>query len=240
VPDRRQHRGPHPDDEHTFAESQLVALRTAVADYSWLLTRGYGEPSALKLVGDRYNLTARQRSAVRRSACSDAALEARAARQVGVVQCDGLPLGIDGYNVLITTESALSGGVILVGRDGCLRDLASLHGTYRRVEETVPALRLLINAVKRCGAAKVDFYLDRPVSNSGRLRVMIQSILEEGHASGDWRVCLVDRPDAALADYPGPVATSDSVILDRCAAWVNLTATIIHTHVPGAWKIDLG
>ena len=42
-----------------------------MADFSWLLTRGYAEKGALKLVGDRFSLTERQRLAVMRSACSD-------------------------------------------------------------------------------------------------------------------------------------------------------------------------
>src|SRR6266404_1471952 len=46
------------------------------------------------------------------------------------------PLLIDGFNLILTLESALGGGVMLVGRDGCYRDMASVHGTYRRVEET--------------------------------------------------------------------------------------------------------
>src|SRR5205823_1840313 len=40
-------------------------------------------------------------------------------------------------------EAALGGGVILLARDGCFRDMASMHGTYRKVDETVPAIRLL-------------------------------------------------------------------------------------------------
>ena len=49
-------------------------------------------------------------------------------------------LWIDGYNALTTIESALSGSVILRARDGCYRDMASMHGTYRKVQETVPAI----------------------------------------------------------------------------------------------------
>ena len=77
MPDKRTHRGKHPADDRLFAEDRLDSLRTATAEYSWLLTRGYAHESALKLVGDRHDLTARQRVAVMRSACSDQALEDR-------------------------------------------------------------------------------------------------------------------------------------------------------------------
>ena len=52
----------------------------------------------------------------------------------------GSPLRIDGFNLILTLESAVGGGVVLGGRDGCYRDMASVHGTYRRVEETRSAL----------------------------------------------------------------------------------------------------
>ena len=46
---------------------------------------------------------------------------------------------IDGYNVLTTVESALAHGLLLIGRDGCMRDLASMHGSWRKVDETAIA-----------------------------------------------------------------------------------------------------
>jgi hypothetical protein len=56
------------------------------------------------------------------------------------VPFSGQPIELDGFNVLTTVEAALADGVLLLGRDGCLRDMASMHGSFRRVEETRPAL----------------------------------------------------------------------------------------------------
>jgi hypothetical protein len=128
MPDKRTHRGPHPRDEKLFAASAIDNLRTAVADFSGLLTKGYAERSALKLVGDRFSLTDRQRLGVMRSACSDQQLACRCDRRAEIETLAGGRLAIDGYNLLITIEAAMSGGVLLKGRDGCLRDLASIHG----------------------------------------------------------------------------------------------------------------
>jgi hypothetical protein len=66
-----------PDDVELFAEAHQGPLRSAVEDLAWLLSRGYAEASALKLVGDRHGLVARQQLGVRRAACSDAALARR-------------------------------------------------------------------------------------------------------------------------------------------------------------------
>lgn len=49
----------------------ILVLYRAVEKLSWLLTRGYLPASTLKLVGDRYALTERQRWAVGRAAYTD-------------------------------------------------------------------------------------------------------------------------------------------------------------------------
>ena len=72
MPDTRSHRGPHPEDDRLFGSAVRPRLVEAVADLCWLLSRGYATPSALKLVGDRHVLAARQRVAVARLRCSDA------------------------------------------------------------------------------------------------------------------------------------------------------------------------
>lgn len=237
MPDKRKHRGAHPDDARLFAEQCWPALRLAVGEYSWLLTRGYAEDSALALVGNRHDLTERQRTAVRRTACSDQSLQRRQEANVPVQRCCGRRLGIDGYNLLITVESAMSGGPIFIARDGCCRDLASIHGTYRKVDETLPALRLIVGCIAEIGPAAVDWYLDKPVSNSGRLKVLLAEIVES--AREPWNIELLDNPDLTLSTYEGVAASSDSWILDRCAGWANLACDIIDRHVPAAWRIAM-
>ncbi|MBE3145367.1 MAG: DUF434 domain-containing protein, partial [Planctomycetes bacterium] len=132
MPDKRAHRGQHPSDATLFAGDRIPDIQQAVADYSLLLSKGYAEKSSLKLVGDRFTLTERQRLAVMRSACSNEQQASRKSRQLDINAVAGQMIAIDGYNVLITIEAAMSGGLIFRGRDGCCRDLASIHGTYRR------------------------------------------------------------------------------------------------------------
>jgi len=83
--------------------------------------------------------------------------------------------------VLITVEAAMSGGVIFVGRDGCFRDLASIHGTYRKVTETIPALQLIGEFLKEAGVTKALWLLDSPVSNSGRLKTLIGELADRNN-----------------------------------------------------------
>jgi len=141
MPDRRSHRGPHPNDRALFAPENLPALRSATGDLSWLLERGYVIQSALKLTGDRYALTARQRAAVSRCACPHERALERARRMQPSAALANAELVIDGFNVLTTLEVALSGGVVMVGRDAVMRDIAGVHGSYRSVEAVACATR---------------------------------------------------------------------------------------------------
>jgi hypothetical protein len=231
MPDSRRHRGPHPEDHKLFAASAIPNLRHAVADFSLLLTRGYATPSAVKLVGDRYSLTERQRTAVTRASCSDHALVIRKHREAKLSPNEAL--FIDGYNILTTLETALSNGPVFACRDGCFRDMAGIHGTYRKVEETIPALQILSDFLNTHRLGPITIYLDSPVSNSGRLKALVQESNE------NWKVELVPNPDPLLAQSAHTIVTADSVILDSCSRWVNLARAIVTERIPQAWIIDL-
>jgi hypothetical protein len=230
VPDTRKHRGPGPRDSTWFGPDARPDLVAAVADLSWLLSRRYAESSSLKLVGDRYRLVERQRVAVMRSACSDESLARRHANRLCKLR--GQHLRIDGFNLILTLESALGGGIVLGGRDGCFRDLASVYGTYRRVEETQPALVLAARWLDVWGVGRCTWFLDAPVSNSGRLAAMIRAM--------GWEAEVVPDPDATLATPGHPIATADAGILDRCGPWVNLARLLVEAGVPEAFVVELG
>ena len=238
VPDRRTLRGAHPKDRACFAPAEIDRLRRAVADLSWLMDRGYPDKASLKLVGDRYALRDRQRKALRRCAAGDEESARRRARRLAMTELAGERLVVDGYNVLLTIEAALSGGVLLVGRDGVMRDLAAMSGHYRRVKVTRLAVDLIAGAIDEAGCAGVRWLLDRPVSNSGRLRALIEERVAGERAP--WAVELTDRTDRALAESPEVVASADSAVLDRCERWCNLARHVVETAVPDAWIVELG
>lgn len=233
----QSHRGAASEDHRLFGAEQLSVLRTAAADFCWLLDRNYAPRSALELVGNRYSLAARQRMALSRFACSEAEARKRKERLIEPDQLQGRELWIDGYNVLTLIESALSGGIILLCRDGCCRDIAGIHRRYRKVSETVPALQLVGEAVAATGTSSCRWWLDKPVSNSGRLKALI----EETSRTNGWKmeVELAFSPDHALSHTENPVATSDGIILERCQAWVNLAWQIITQHIPHARVVKL-
>jgi hypothetical protein len=231
------HRGPGPRDERLFAADQLPGLRSATSDLCWLLDRGYSPHSALELVGNRHSLTSRQRMAVARCGAALEDVQCREQRRIEPRQIAGQELWLDGYNILTVLESALSGGIVLLGRDGCCRDIAGIHKRYRKVNETIPALRLVGETASALGVNCCRWWLDKPVSNSGRLKALIL----DSSAQCGWKmdVELSFSPDHVLSHTDHVIATSDGIVLDRCRHWVNLARTIITERIPQAWLVDL-
>ena len=106
-----------------------------------------------------------------------------------------------------------------------VRDLAALRGTYRLIPETDQAVHLLTDMLQEAKVRTVRILLDEPVSNSGRLKAKIADIAEGCPFDLDIRIQRdVDRElyDKEL------VVTSDSIILDHCRSWVNLTGEYLH------------
>ena len=148
----------------------------------------------------------------------------------------GEQLHIDGYNVLTTIETALSGGVVLAARDGTYRDIVGIHGSYRKVEETVPAIRLIGSVLAELAPSKCLWLLDSPVSNSGRLKgILLNESREQGW---NWQVEIVQNPDAELCVSDAIVCTADSMILDSAGRWFNLARHVVATRIPKAFVVD--
>ena len=236
----RRHRGPHPADEDLFSDEALPILQEAMRDLSWLRTRGYADPSAIKLVGDRYQLRGRQRVAVGRCACSDSARAERESKRREPGTMSARPLLIDGLNVITTIEVALAGGVLLLCRDACMRDMASFHGSYRLVQETERAVAILVDVVESMSPSEAMVYIDRPVSNSGRLAELIRTTAA---AKGSrLEAMTADRVDEMLKASTAVVATADSAVLDGCGEWLNLARLAVERHRTKRsrlWLLDL-
>lgn len=237
MPQRQVHRGRHPQDAAFFAPKCVPVLRNAVADLSYLLSRGYSDSAAARIVGDHYQLASRQRNAVSRGACASQSAAYRRSHEIKPERLCGRRIAIDAYNVIISAETALSNGIMFLCRDGCIRDIAGIHGSYRSVAETVPALTLLGEVLEECGVDCAEWYLDAPVSNSGRLRALMLATAE-AH-KWRWRVELAQNPDRQLVKTGLPVVTTDGAVLDRAPAWVNLAPLVLRRIQPAPLIIDL-
>lgn len=233
MPNRQRHRGAHPDDLRLFDRTQLKRLKPAAEEIVFLLGRAYPQHTAVEVVGNHHQLEARQRLALQRMLCSTDQRQKRLAKAIERTDARGRTLLVDGFNLIITIEVALSGGLVLDCADSTVRDLAGMRGSYHPVDETDAALDLIGRELGQLGPAGVRIFLDAPVSNSGRLRARILDWAHRWPFPVDAEV--VPNPDAILARGANAVS-SDSTILDRCSSWLNLGRFIVDRHIPQAWR----
>lgn len=218
-------RGYVPEDDLYFSEKAVDVMRNASRQVCYLLDEGYDLKPATVFVGNHFQLSERQRLAVMRSIAAKTQLEHRREKEKNPNDISGQEVWIDGFNTVITFEVMLSGSPLFEGMDGCIRDLASLRGTYRIIPETENAVKRILDRLQLWRIGKANILLDEPVSNSGRLKKLIAEASEAYCFDLDIQI----RKDVDRALYVHEnVMTSDSIILDHCKSWINLAAACAH------------
>ena len=213
-------RGYVPEDERNFSAEALKIMKTASRHIFYLINEGYDLKQASTFVGNHFLLSERQRLAIMRSLATDIQLKERKVKQVPFSAISGNDVWIDGFNTIITLEVMLSDSILLNCMDGTIRDLAALRGTYRLIPETSQAIQLMFNVLQNAGVSRINILLDEPVSNSGRLKARIADIAED--YSFDLDIRILREVDRELYGKEN-VITSDSIILDHCLNWINLS-----------------
>lgn len=209
-------------DQALFA---TLDISPALTDMHYLLTRDYPAKAALALVGNRYQLVQRQQQALLGMSCSAQELTNRKQKELQPSQLKGHTLHLDGFNILIILETLLSGGYVFKGLDGCYRDISSVHGTYKQVDQTAAVLSLVGETLQSLGVQQVHWVFDSPVSNSGKLKGYCYEFAEQHHFP--WEITLHQHPDQCLIDSKEWVCSSDAYVLNECTAWFNLGGYII-------------
>lgn len=228
-------RGYIPEDEREFKGVHLEKLRTAAEELFFLLNRDYKIKNASTFIGNHYMFSERQRLALARTV--SAAIDVRLRKEKQIMEYQSIPeVNIDGFNTIITLEVALSGTLLLDCMDGTIRDLAGLRGTYRLIDKTETAVELILNWLDSKNIAKANIYLDKPVSNSGRLKSLF---LEKAKLYQiEPEIHVINEVDSVLEQLPF-VITSDAYILNKCQSWINLNQEIIQNSMQEVWKIKL-
>lgn len=227
-------RGYSPENERDFTGLSLDTLRCAKEDLYFFLNHGYPIKGASTFIGNHHLLSERQRVALTRIVSEKQKINERLRKQEWLEHLAGETIQIDGFNTIITIEVALSGSPIFKCMDGTCRDLAGLRGTYSLIDKTDIAIKSILAELQKHSIKKAVFWLDAPVSNSGRLKCKIAEIAEAEHF--DVQIEITNDVDKELYAI-SHVVTSDSIILDHCKGWVNLNECII-SHLPNIWMID--
>lgn len=229
-------RGYSQKDNIEFGDKSLHTLKKAGGDLFYLLNQGYKVKGAVEFVGNHYLLSQRQRQALQRSIYSKENLINREQKEI-YSDLENREVHIDGFNTIITLETALSGGLLIRGMDGAIRDLAGVRGNYRLLDITETAIQLLGEQLTHLKIKKATFYLDAPVSNSGRLKLKILELLSTHKF--EVQVEVINNVDSILENFEN-VVTSDAIILDKCQSWINMNSRILDRQLSSIKSLDFG
>ena len=200
-------------------------IQEAAQDLRYLLGRGYPRELGLKITGDRWGLEARERQVLRRGVFAPAEAAARRARLLALDAVADQAVGVDGHNLLITLESALTGATLVAADDGVIRDIGQRGRHYGPSPDTEQAAALILAALAQAGAREMLVLLDAPLSKSGELAARLRGMLAQAGLIGDARA--VPAPDRALAGFAGVVVSGDSAVIDATARPLDLAGHII-------------
>ncbi|ESU24865.1 hypothetical protein FEDK69T_04180 [Flavobacterium enshiense DK69] len=222
---KQSNRGKEAKDDVLFGSQARLIFKEALWDLHYLLSRNYSEKNALQTVGTRYKLTQRQIRAIQSMAASEEQLTVVKSKAVSIENLKGKDLVLDGFNVLILLESLFSNAYLFKGLDGCYRDLSSVHGTYKKVSQTSQALDCVAGFYKKHEIGNIIWIFDKPVSNSGRIKKMIEELAVKENLN--WCVILENNADQSIIDLQKITVSSDAFIIRNCSQWFNFIGHLI-------------
>ncbi|KYC49427.1 MAG: hypothetical protein AMQ74_01427 [Candidatus Methanofastidiosum methylothiophilum] len=199
------------------------AFNKASDDLYLLLNRGYPKTYALRFVCDHYCLKNEERYLLSRTVFSKSYIIKTKEKKVSLKDIKKSFLFIDGYNVIITTESVLMGKAF-VSMDGLLRDTRNVSKKHRITKETFESINLIMNLLEKYPPKNTQVLLDKMMSKSGKLAQIIRHEMEERNLKGGSEA--VSSVDHELKNCNGIVATNDSAIISEISKFIDIPSKI--------------
>ncbi|WEU40820.1 MAG: DUF434 domain-containing protein [Candidatus Odinarchaeum yellowstonii] len=206
---------------------RINVLCEAAEDLRFLLSRGYNRETVLKTIGDRYQLDKVERHIIYRAVYPDSIVEQVVKKTVTISQLPDKELAIDGFNQLITLESILKGEIIILCDDGFIRDVSAVFEKFKATETTFKALNLIFKALSANPPKKTYFYLDSPISKSGKLAALITDYFEKYGVTGE--AAAIKNVDEELVSKD-VVASSDHIIISRARQVIDLPKLFLNLY----------
>lgn len=195
-----------------MVKSFPATLNEAALEYFWMLSRGYPQKSALKLVGDKFELSGELRQVLYRGVAAGQAAQSRRSK-IGTVS-PGDKVLIDTYNVLFTVNNYLLGKHVFLSNDGMLRDAGEMRGRIVNKPQFERSVSLMLEVLQEWSGVSCIHYLDEPVSHSGDLSRYLGMEMTRMGIQGD---CHVHKnPDRMLIqEKSDAICSSDSAIIEQ-------------------------
>jgi hypothetical protein len=202
----------------------MAEVGKAVHDLRCLLDRGYPRDSAVNFVSNHYRLPLSERHLLARCVFSEQEAAEHRRKIVDARMVRDRSLSVDGYNVIITLESILTGKKVVRCDDGFVRDLRAIFGKYRTSRATEGAIEDVLKVVVKARPQNVVVFFDKQVSKSGELAGKVRRELMELGLKGDSRA--VGGVDFRLRGFD-VVASSDRAVIKRAKAVWDIPAELL-------------
>ena len=185
----------------------------AIRDYLYFRERRYPAKSVLKLICDKYQLDAAERTMLFRGITLPETARTRLAKLCGTPAA-GACFHVDYFNQCLIIVSYLSGNRVFISCDGVLRDASGFHGKKIPEHLFIRSVELIVQTLESFRPGGIIFYADSQISGAGRLASVATELF--GHTSVSCHMLMTEKADEALASVAGGIiCTADSAIIDR-------------------------
>ncbi|MGB4652102.1 MAG: DUF434 domain-containing protein [Methanothrix sp.] len=196
----------------------------ALEEARYLLDRGYPKDSAVGFVSNHHRLAEKERFILMRVVVRSDLAWARRSKLLDLENLRGQSISIDGYNVIITTESVLGGYPVYLCDDGLLRDSRGIFRGFKASPLTAIALNWILDLLASAGPARTEVLLDQQMSRSGELAEMVRGMMAERQLCGVARTAR--NVDHLLKTAKRIILTSDGNVIDSVDYIMDLPAEI--------------
>ena len=200
-----------------------TAMILAAEDIRHLLSRGYPRTGVIRFVSDHYRLENRDRHVLMRVVVEPGVAALRVRKRISCASIKDKKVMVDGYNVIIATESVISGEPVFLCDDGFIRDIRGVFRNYKNPVEGV--CRQVLETLSKCEPDSVTFLFDAQISKSGMLARYIRGLLLGYSISGGARTS--KHVDFDLKHCGMIVATGDGNIIDEVRFAVDIPGCIL-------------
>lgn len=187
-------------------------------DIRSLLRWGYPKFSTIRFVADHFQLNAEERNILTRVILPPDKIVSRVSKKVSCKEIKAQNLLLDGYNVLLTTDSFLKNEPMWFCDDSFIRDTRFYFQKSRYAKNIEEALEVVLAFFLEMTPISVTFLLDSQISRSGELAGSIRRRMDELKISGSARTSKV--VDFELKNEGGKpknnviVVSSDGIVID--------------------------
>lgn len=224
-------RSPHESSIDPSRSYEIKKLLKPARDIRSILLWGYPKFATIRFVADHSQLNEEERHILTRVIMPPEKVVSRISKKITCKNVRGRDILLDGYNVLLTTDSLLKNEPMWFCDDGYIRDTRYYFRKEKHTLDIEDALDSVLRFFSETHPESVTFLLDAQISRSGELAGLIRRKMKERGMQGTARTSkTVDFELKAAGKEPGNnliVASSDGIVIDSVLHVLDIPACLM-------------